>query len=242
MTHVVLGTTALVTYWIAALAKKGSAPHKLAGKVYLLAMLGLLVPAIPLSVRAYLNFSQTFGAFLFYLVLITFTVLCFTSATRYLDTTTLPAGLETSHAGVMLRQRGMRPMPTSLLDSLRPVLASVLGRDVSVVERWWVVNAKEPREMVNLVAPARGDEPTLVIALAGLLGLSPGESNLSHIEDVIGPARFARLETGEPNVIYLAKPTSEELGVAEGGTILIGGIPLEVAGFVVFMGGWPVLV
>jgi hypothetical protein len=75
MTHVVLGTTALVTYWIAALAKKGSAPHKLAGKVYLLAMLGLLVPAIPLSVRAYLNFSQTFGAFLFYLVLITFTAL-----------------------------------------------------------------------------------------------------------------------------------------------------------------------
>ena len=75
MTHVVLGTTALVTYWIAALAKKGSAPHKLAGKVYLLAMLGLLLPAIPLSVRAYLHFSQAFGAFLFYLVLITFTAL-----------------------------------------------------------------------------------------------------------------------------------------------------------------------
>ena len=164
------------------------------------------------------------------IVLITFTVLCFTSATRYLDTTTLPAGVETAHPGVMLRQRGMRPMPASLLDSLRPVLASVLGRDVPVVERWWVVNAKEPREMVNLVAPAREEEPARVIALSGLLGLSAGESNLSHIEDVIGPERFARLETGESSVIYLAKPTSEELGVAEGDTILVGGIPLEVAG------------
>lgn len=74
MTHVVLGATALATYWIAALAKKGSAPHKLAGKVYLLAMLGLLVPAIPLSVRALLHFDAAFGVFLFYLVLITFDV------------------------------------------------------------------------------------------------------------------------------------------------------------------------
>jgi len=164
------------------------------------------------------------------IVLITFTVLCFTSATRYLDTITLAAGLETSHAGVMLRQRGMRPMPVSLLDTLRPVLSSSLGRDVPVVERWWVVNAKEPREMVNLVAPQLGDEPARVIALPGLLGLSPGESNLSQIEDVIGPAKFARLETGESNVIYLAKPTSDELGVAEGDVILVGGIPLELAG------------
>ncbi|HWP40279.1 MAG TPA: hypothetical protein VNL70_05090, partial [Tepidisphaeraceae bacterium] len=35
------------------------------------------------------------------IVLITFAVLCFTSAARYLDTTTLPAGVQTSHLGVM---------------------------------------------------------------------------------------------------------------------------------------------
>jgi hypothetical protein len=165
------------------------------------------------------------------IVLITFCVLCFTSATRYLDTTTLPTGAATSHAGVMLRQRGFRPMPPAILDSLRPVLASVLGRDVPVVERWWNASAKEPGEMVNVVAPPRDDgRPTRVVALSALLGLSPGESNLSDIEDVIGPADFARLESGEPNVIYLPQPVAEELGVGEGASVLVGGMALEVAG------------
>ena len=74
-THVGLGLGALVTFWVAALARKGSAPHKLAGKAYVLAMLGLLVPAVPLSARALLHFSAPFGVFLFYLMLITFTAL-----------------------------------------------------------------------------------------------------------------------------------------------------------------------
>lgn len=69
--HVGLGTLALATYWIAALAKKGSGPHRMAGKVYVLAMAGVLLPAIPLSWRALQHFSLTFGLFLFYLLLIT---------------------------------------------------------------------------------------------------------------------------------------------------------------------------
>ena len=74
-THLALGIAALLSYWVAALAKKGSAPHKLAGKVYLLAMLGLLIPAIPLTVRILQTKSVVFGWFLFYLLLITATVL-----------------------------------------------------------------------------------------------------------------------------------------------------------------------
>src|SRR6185369_6557937 len=56
------------------------------------------------------------------IVLITFAVLCFTSATRYLDTTTIPTGVASSHPGLMLRQRGFRPLPTDLIDNLRPLL------------------------------------------------------------------------------------------------------------------------
>ena len=68
--HVTLGALALGSYWIAALARKGSRPHKLAGKVYVLVMVGVLVPAIPLAVRV-LEKSAVFGAFFFYLLLIT---------------------------------------------------------------------------------------------------------------------------------------------------------------------------
>ena len=68
--HGLLGVLALLTYWIAALARKGSGPHKLAGKVYVLVMVALLVPAVPLSIRLGLN-SPVFGVFFAYLLLIT---------------------------------------------------------------------------------------------------------------------------------------------------------------------------
>jgi uncharacterized membrane protein len=73
--HSSLGAAALLTYWIAALAKKGSGPHKLAGKVYVAVMVGLLVPAVPLSINVFRHFSTSFGAFLFYLLVITGTAL-----------------------------------------------------------------------------------------------------------------------------------------------------------------------
>jgi hypothetical protein len=73
--HLGLGAAALLSYWVAALAKKGSAPHKLAGKVYVLLMVGLLIPALPLSLRVLMEKSAAFGWFLLYLLVITGTAL-----------------------------------------------------------------------------------------------------------------------------------------------------------------------
>jgi hypothetical protein len=73
--HAGLGSAALLSFWIAALAQKGGRVHKLAGKVYVPVMAGLLLPAVPLSWRALLHFSTVFGLFLFYLLLITATAL-----------------------------------------------------------------------------------------------------------------------------------------------------------------------
>lgn len=68
--HVGLGTIALVTFWTAGLSRKGSPVHKAAGKVYLLAMTALLALAVPMA--AYIaRWAPVFGAFLFYLLLIT---------------------------------------------------------------------------------------------------------------------------------------------------------------------------
>jgi hypothetical protein len=41
--HSTVGAVALIAFWIAALARKGSEPHRRAGRVYLCAMLGVLV-------------------------------------------------------------------------------------------------------------------------------------------------------------------------------------------------------
>lgn len=71
--HAALGTIALVTFWTAGLSRKGSPVHRAAGKVYLLAMAGLLAAAVPMSLEVLFNRSQVFGAFLLYLLVITVT-------------------------------------------------------------------------------------------------------------------------------------------------------------------------
>jgi len=68
--HVGLGTIALLTFWTAGLSKKGSPVHRVAGKVYLLAMTGLLAAAIPMSAVVFARYP-VIGSFLFYLLVIT---------------------------------------------------------------------------------------------------------------------------------------------------------------------------
>src|SRR5690606_21655730 len=116
--------------------------------------------------------------------------LAFTSASRYLDTTTLPTGEPSSHAGLMLRQRGFRPMPRIVVDNLTAILG-----DKEVVQRWWNVNAGDPKDQIHIVhvpaprdtavADAGAPEAALaaarpkIFAAQAVLGLSPGESRLS---------------------------------------------------------------
>lgn len=161
------------------------------------------------------------------IVLITFAVLCFTSAARYLDTTTLPAGVETSHSGVMLRQRGFRPMPPLLMQSLRSVVRATVG-DRWIVERWWNVRSADPREMVNVVAGGGGSSAR-VAAVGAVLGFSPGESELSQIDEVIGPS-FQRLESGEKRIAYLSGTVADQIKVGVGDAVTVGGVELTVAG------------
>ncbi len=157
------------------------------------------------------------------IVLITFAVLCFTSATRYLDTTTLPTGIASSYPGLMLRQRGWRPMPQQSVDTLRPLVDSK-----QIVQSWWV-ETFDPKDQINVVANHTGQKAQVFSAHA-ILGLSPGQSELSpEIAQVIGPKKFARLEGGEEKIVFLSKTIADELGVHEGDHVRIGGISVEVA-------------
>lgn len=68
--HALVGTVALATFWTAALAKKGSPLHKGVGKVYLLAMIGIVITAVPLALAAALEGQWVGAAFLGYLVVL----------------------------------------------------------------------------------------------------------------------------------------------------------------------------
>lgn len=76
--HIALGALALVAFWSAGLARKGSPVHLASGKVYLLAMAVLLVAAVPLTIRLGLRGVTHFAWFLGYLLLITATA-CWTA-------------------------------------------------------------------------------------------------------------------------------------------------------------------
>ena len=72
--HVAFGTLALVTFWTAGMARKGSPLHVRAGKVYLVSMVALLVAALPMSLMIlFLYGKPVIGSFLLYLLVITMT-------------------------------------------------------------------------------------------------------------------------------------------------------------------------
>lgn len=73
LVHASLGSLALVTYWTAGLSKKGSPLHRGAGKIYLLAMVGLLAVALPMSAYIVARGAVVIGSFLLYLLVITCT-------------------------------------------------------------------------------------------------------------------------------------------------------------------------
>lgn len=71
--HGLIGLVALVTFWLAAFAKKGSPLHLRTGKVYMAAMLGIIATAMPMAIVIGLRGHAQNALFLAYLVVITAT-------------------------------------------------------------------------------------------------------------------------------------------------------------------------
>ena len=71
LVHIALGCVALLSFWAAGMARKGSPLHVGAGKVYLLAMAGLLAATVPMCWLAWFAGHQKIVVFLLYLLLIT---------------------------------------------------------------------------------------------------------------------------------------------------------------------------
>lgn len=68
--HALIGAVALTMFWTAVLTRKGSPRHKAVGRVYLLAMIGVVVTAIPLTLALALNGQLLTASFLAYLLVL----------------------------------------------------------------------------------------------------------------------------------------------------------------------------
>ncbi|MBU8977143.1 hypothetical protein JI752_013405 [Lysobacter sp. MMG2] len=71
--HVLVGVIALITFWTAGLLRKGTPAHRGAGRVYLLAMVGIILTAAPMAIARWMDGHVVTSAFLGYLVVITST-------------------------------------------------------------------------------------------------------------------------------------------------------------------------
>jgi ABC-type antimicrobial peptide transport system permease subunit len=164
------------------------------------------------------------------IVLITFAVLWFTSTSRYLGTTSVATGAPTPYPGILLRQRGFRPMPAMTAEQVRAAIADPTLKlaDANVVQRWWAVSA-DPTDQYDLVVGNKG-KSSHEYGVTAVLGLSPGEGNVSNAAAAIGPDKFARLEHGDTNIIYLTQAMAAKMSVAEGAWLRLAGIDLQVAG------------
>jgi hypothetical protein len=69
--HIAAGTVALVTFWVAAFARKGSRLHVGAGIVYWRSMVSIIATALPMAGVFFLRGGPGIGTFLLYLVVIT---------------------------------------------------------------------------------------------------------------------------------------------------------------------------
>lgn len=71
--HVATGAVALTAFWTAAALRKGSPAHRRVGQAYLLAMVGIVLTAVPLALSRWYHGHSVTAAFLGYLAVITTT-------------------------------------------------------------------------------------------------------------------------------------------------------------------------
>lgn len=75
LVHGLCGLVALITYWVAAFAKKGASLHLRAGKTYMIAMLGIVITAVPMAAIIATRGKPGIATFLAYLVVVTVTAM-----------------------------------------------------------------------------------------------------------------------------------------------------------------------
>jgi hypothetical protein len=145
------------------------------------------------------------------IVLITFALLSFMSASTYVAKSEYSLDVETGAPAVLVRQPGERQLP----HEARAFLKNLVGRERTVIPRYWWCNSWDPQWRIHIRNPRTGKQ----ISLTAAVGLEPDEDNVSGIGRVCH--NWKAFERG--NGIYLAKQNAEELGVKPGETVVVGG-------------------
>lgn len=152
------------------------------------------------------------------IVLVTFSLLCFTSSSTYRKkrTTTLNNVEQVAHDGVLLQHPRIQELDPQTGDSI----SNILGGNNLMAARYWVVNNQTPDWRLHV----RNAQTNQLAALKSGLGLQPQETKFIDIETVLKDwDQFA-----EGNGCYVSEIVARRLGVQAGDNVVVGGTELKL--------------
>ncbi len=150
------------------------------------------------------------------LVLLTFTVLSFTSVKSYLRANSIKLHHAPAYAGMMIRDRAWFPLEEPTAFIIQNELAEAGKR--TVAPRTWYSSPQLDKQLYIDVSSAT--DPTKTYAANVLLGLSPQEKDVTGIDDVLVAGRWVTESDGNVCVIPTSVATrldipTDRLGSAE---------------------------
>ncbi len=141
------------------------------------------------------------------LILLTFTVLSFTSVTTYLRANEVALGHEPPYEGVLLRDRSW----LSLEAPVERIIDNELQKIGTVSPRAWYSSTDLEREMMIDLATA--DDTARIYTVNALLGLSPQETEVMATDQMLVAGRW--FEENERDAIILPASIAASMGVTE---------------------------
>ncbi len=155
----------------------------------------------------------------FTIMLITFSLLCFTSSSSYQDKreTTLDKCGSKNAPGILIQHPAMRSLDTETEENI----SNFLGYSHAVAGRYWIVSGNP-----NWRLHVRNPMSNKLAALKGGLGLSPSESKVGSIPKYLPD--WEKFAAGDG--CYLSRSTAEQLELKPGEKVTVGGRELVLAG------------
>ncbi len=154
-------------------------------------------------------------------MLVTFALLCFSSASSYIDKRQFRLeGVTAAHPSVLVRRPTSGPITWAAAQGVANLLSD---KDAEVGARAWLVSGLgEAAWRLTLTHPGTGQQ----VLVRGALGLPGNEDRMSGVDRVLPDwPRFAK-EGG----CYLARETAEQLGVAVGEKLVVRGHDVVLRG------------
>lgn len=153
------------------------------------------------------------------LVILTFTIMSFTSvksnreegATRFAD--------ETPYRGALLKNMGWRSLPPEALSVLR----NAYGDEAVIAPLAWLELPEKTLSPVTAITAGEREE-----TVQGVIGLGVAEKAVGRMDGLLSRGRW--FAPGERDAVILPLPMAQRLGVGPGGHVTLFGRSLTVVG------------